>query len=144
MNRQEIRHVVYYDVNIGIGGTQKLYEYVKTHYPKENFTIEDVKDFLNKQEPNQILKQVKQTDFNYYKNYNRGYRFILIVVDTFSRRIFLRAIRDKTAANVLRGFDTIEDEYKQIGVKISNIVADEGPEFNNKDFLNHFKDIHDH
>ena len=38
---------------------------------------------------------------NYFKNYNKGYRYILIIIDTYSRQTFLRAIKDKTARTKL-------------------------------------------
>ena len=46
---------------------------------------------------------------------------------------------EKSAEEILKAFRTIEDDYREIGVKISNIVIDNGAEFRNGLFLNHFK-----
>ena len=80
-------------------------------------------------------------DMGYYKNYNKVYRFILVCIDVYSRRVFMRALKSKSAENTMRGVESIEEEFIEKGYKIRNIIADKGSEFINKLFLNHFKDI---
>ena len=82
-------------------------------------------------------------ELNYYKKYNKGYRFILVIQDIYSRRIFLRALQNKIAAETLKIIKNVEKEFLDKGYKIHNIIADFGKEFNNKLFLNHFENIKD-
>ena len=80
-------------------------------------------------------------EMGYYLWSNKGYKYILFVIDTYSRFLFMSALKDKTAESILKGFQTIKDEYKNIGVETNNIVCDKGKEFNTKKFLNYFGDF---
>ena len=78
---------------------------------------------------------------NYYTKFNKDLRWILIVQDVFSRRIFLRSLKNKTGSVVLNAFKHIEDEFKEMGYEIQSLVMDSGVEFKNQLFLNHFKQL---
>ena len=104
---------------------QKLYQYIKKNYPNEKFTLKQIKEFFDKQETNQIFKPVKRDlnrfneikvykvgnlqmdimDMNYYKKYNKNYRYILVVIDVYSRKCFLRAILDKSSEPVFKRYE---------------------------------------
>lgn len=138
---------IYINPSLGLKSKQKLYLYVKQNYKDKNITKEEIDDFINKQKPNQIFHPTNTNkyntiisrklgeinadimDMNYFKTENKGLRYILFVCDVYSRRIFMRSIKDKSAEAVLKGFETIKDEYDRIGVKINNIVCDKGLEF---------------
>jgi hypothetical protein len=68
-------------------------------------------------------------DMNYYKRCNKDYRFILVCCDYYSRRIFLRALLDKSPENATKGVKSIEDEFLKKGYKIKNTICDSGKEF---------------
>ena len=60
-----------------------------------------------------------------WKNQNEGYRYILNIVDCFSRYAWSIPLKDKKAETVLNAFKTISRKPKHIWV-------DEGKEFYNK------------
>ena len=66
-----------------------------------------------------------------------------MVIDVYSGKCFLRAMLDKSSQNVLKGMRTIEDEFKENDYEIVSIITDNGKEFKNKEFLNHYKNIKD-
>ena len=87
----------------------------------------DVKDFLNKQSINQVHKpvtnlkeqnkfiialspyemlQIDLLDYQKYYQQNKGFKFILIAVDIFSRKAYASLLKNKTPESVLDGFLT--------------------------------------
>lgn len=70
-------------------------------------------------------------DIQALAEYNDGTRYILTVIDTFTRYAFCRLIKNKTGPVVLESFKSILDEAKR---KPINIVLDGGSEFRNKLF----------
>jgi hypothetical protein len=57
---------------------------------------------------------------------NKNYRYIMNVIDVFSRKIFLSALKNKTAVNTMNGLKTIIEKYN---VKPFYILCDSGAEF---------------
>ena len=121
---------IYYDKEIGLKSPIKFYKYLKENYPDKNYTMKQIKEYVEKQKTDQVYKQVKNTnryneidtyfvdvvnfdimDMGYYKNYNKGYRFILVCIDVYSRRVFMRALKSKSAENTMRGIESIEEEF---------------------------------
>ena len=106
---------IYLDPSIGLKSVNKMYIYLKTKHPNKNITKKELNDFLSKRKENQLFKQVKTDnlfnktiaenvgytlqidtmDFNSYKSQNKGYRYILVCIDVYSRKVFLRALLDK-------------------------------------------------
>ena len=52
-------------------------------------------------------------DFGKYKRVNRGYRYILVVLDTWSRYAFARPLKRKTGAEVANAFQDILQKSKR-------------------------------
>ena len=71
-------------------------------------------------------------DVNKYKSVNKMYRFILVVVDLFSRYAWTRPLKDKTGISVKNAF---EDIFRQ-GNKCKKLFTDEGKEFYNQNMYN--------
>jgi len=65
-----------------------------------------------------------------YKHANKNFVYILCVIDCHSRYIFLRALKTKDAAEVLKQFKDIVRESKH-GLPV-NFESDNGSEFKNK------------
>jgi hypothetical protein len=57
---------------------------------------------------------------------NKNYRYIMNVIDVFSRKIFLTALKNKTAVNTMNGLKTIIEKHN---VKPFYILCDSGAEF---------------
>ena len=62
--------------------------------------------------------------------YNRGYRYLLTVVDVFSKHAWVQPVKNKTGQAVTAAFEKILKE----GRKPINLQTDDGKEFYNKTF----------
>jgi hypothetical protein len=136
---------LYYNPNTGLINLNSFYKKVKQEYP--TFTYNDVKDFYDKQEVNQILKpsfrskefnsvtagmprDVFEIDYMIYDRYTiDGYKYVFCCVDVYSR--YAHCI----ATTNLR-MDTIIENMKEIirvmGVP-NTIKADN--QFSKADFI---------
>ena len=65
-------------------------------------------------------------DVNKFRTTNKNITFLLVVIDIYSRYIFIEPLKNKTALSVL-------DAFKKIGEIPKNLWVDEGKEFYNKD-----------
>jgi hypothetical protein len=68
---------------------------------------------------------------------NDGYKFILVVVDIFSRFAWCRLLKTKNATEVWSAFQTILDEQQP-----KNIWVDKGTEFYNKIWTTKLNNLH--
>ena len=64
---------------------------------------------------------------------NEGHKYVLVVQDTFSRKIWTRSLKDKSAKTVCPKFRSIMNEMKPFS-KQARLVIDRGTEFLNKTF----------
>ena len=67
-------------------------------------------------------------DFEKFKRVNRGYRYILVVLDTFSRYAWARPLKQKTGAEVANAFQDILQKSKR---RCKKLFCDRGTEFYN-------------
>ena len=61
---------------------------------------------------------------------NRGVRYLLTVIDMFSKSGWMLPLKDKTGKSVAEAFKEI---FKKLKRKPEKLWADKGREFNNKD-----------
>ncbi len=152
----EILKKYYYNPETGFQSYAKLYKKVKIDFP--HITIKQVKDFIKDQESAQVYSrnvkpQFNQTlvagfgcvqmdllDLNIYKGHNNRYRYILLVVDIYSRMLFALPLRTKGAKECFDAFISIRGEFVKAGYDIVNVVSDYGSEFKNKYFLDYYKE----
>lgn len=64
--------------------------------------------------------------------WNDGVKYLMTVIDCFTRYAFVRALRDKNSQTVLKAFQNIIDTLTQ---KPLTLVCDKGSEFVNKHFI---------
>lgn len=64
-----------------------------------------------------------------FKRKNLGYRYILIVIDVFSKRAYAVALKNKTGKSTSEAMEKI---LKQIGNRVQNLQTDDGKEFFNR------------
>jgi hypothetical protein len=69
--------------------------------------------------------------FDKYSKQNNGYKYALIVIDTFSKMAFVEPIKNKTGEVVTKAFEKVIKNYKR---KPNLIHADKGTEFVNQTF----------
>ena len=137
---------LYKDPVYGLGaGIKTFYNSVNSKYL--NITRNDVKNFLqtkttyqlSKAEPKLSNKPVFATyanqrwaadlvDVKLYAGYNNGYKYILTVIDFFTKKAFAAGIFDNTAPNVIKGFDEIVEEQANRTTP-NYLQTDNGPEF---------------
>ena len=67
--------------------------------------------------------QMDLIDMQQLASFNDGAKYLLAVIDTFTRFAFVRSLKDKTGLNVLNEFKSVLDEAKQ---KPMNISMDRG------------------
>lgn len=80
------------------------------------------------------LGQIYQCDLltvDRLARYNNGYRYILCVIDIFSRRLAAVPIRRKTSGEIIKAFKVV---FKQLGPPKRAIHSDRGREFVNREF----------
>jgi transposase InsO family protein len=147
---------VYADPVQSLGkGINRFYDIVRRSYV--GISRQAVTDFLRRQEeyqltfraPKKAQKPVFATfsnekwgcdliDMNRYKKHNQQYRYILTVVDFFSRRSFAEKIKHKDVESVIAAFDKIVTEQTNGTYPIS-LVCDNGSEFELNDWCKEHK-----
>lgn len=68
-----------------------------------------------------------------YAKQNKGYRYILVVIDVFSKYVWAEAVKNKTSQNIVKAMKKIFSESKRIP---KNMQTDHGKEFYNHEFQN--------
>ena len=145
-------HQIYYDPkNPGAyASVQKLFEQARLHSP--TVTFNQVKDWLSGElaytlhkparinfQRNPILVcaydeqwQADLVDMQEFSKQNNGYKYIITVIDIFSKYAWAVPLKDKTAPSVLEAFNQIFLERRP-----TKLQTDQGREFDNK-ILNKF------
>lgn len=72
--------------------------------------------------------QADLIEMQQFKKENRGYRYILIVIDVFSKRVYAESLKDKTANEVTKAMENI---FNKVGQPVKNLHTDSGKEFYN-------------
>lgn len=142
---REALNKLYLDPKTGFKGVNAFYKTAVEKIP--SLSIKDVKEFLADQETYTTHKPVPRkwqhiiadapqkyyamdlVDYTNYKSKNGGLGWILGLIDIFSRKVYARALKTKSEADVLAGLKEIIDEE---GLKPAQIVSDQGPEFTSR------------
>ena len=130
----------------GYSSPAKLYKYAKRKDPQIKFA--EVKKWISNQRPYYLSKKVYKfprrkvlvrgvqhqyqadlMDFVSIKNHNYGFRYVLTVIDCFSRRAFAVPLRNKKGFLVARG---LKKAFETLGVP-KKLQTDQGTEFFNKE-----------
>ena len=141
---------IYYDPNhpAGFGSVSKLAKV-------SGFSQKKVKEWLQKQSTYTLHRMAKKkyptrkyvvhaideqwqadlADVSLIAKQNKGYRFILTVIDIFSRYAWARPLRTKSGKEVAAAFQDIFRE----GRIPKRVQTDQGKEFENRDIANLFR-----
>lgn len=144
---------IYYDVSnpAGYSSIDKLAKAMK-----DNMSEKEVKKWLQSQETYTLHKPVHRrfarnryilsnynelwqadlSDMRTYTQYNDGYKYILCVIDVFSKYAFARAMKKKDSGTVKECFESIFTEAKATP---RHIQSDKGTEFVSKVVRDYFK-----
>lgn len=129
----------------GFVGGRKLYQIAKSKNLK--VTFKEVDEFVKSQDTAQVHKPVKVekkkfqpittpfpkfemqmdlADMSNYSRQNKGNKWILMVIDIFSRRAFAVPIKSKRPVDVLEG---MKDVFEKFGYVPAVIRTDDGNEY---------------
>jgi hypothetical protein len=122
----DILNETYDNLKTGLGGIVVFYKYICSKYI--NIKRKEVAEFLKSKPLYQIVRKdrhrvnkpilaynnnsiwsIDLIDLNYFLQHNRRYRYILTVVDVFSRHLWLEKLKKKEA-----------EEYTQAMIRITN------------------------
>lgn len=76
------------------------------------------------------LKQADLIDFSTLQRYNDGYRYVLVLIDAFSKQAAVECLRNKTSANIKQAFESLLAKAQPF----LKLQTDRGTEFVNKTF----------
>ena len=82
--------------------------------------------------------QANLVDFSLIKSYHDNYKYILVVVDMFSKKAFIAYLKTKSSSDMIKAFERVMPE---IG-KFSQLQTDMGLEFLNRPFQSWLKQRH--
>lgn len=144
----------YFDVGheAGFAGANKL---IQTN--KGKVSSSEIKKWLTKHDAytlhKPIRKKFSRLYYNVYgidhvweadlivltslKSYNDNYSYLLVVIDVLSKYSFVVPLRDKTSAEVIKGFEKILNNSKNRCPFM--LQTDRGKEFTNKEFQKFLK-----
>lgn len=135
---------IYYDPAhpASFAGPQKLYKVVQRE-GQYKIGMHKIRRFLHNQEAYSLHKPVRRRfqrnhvvsagiddvwmadlmDMVKYAEWNQGYKYILLVIDTFSKYVWLRPLRRKTGEDVA---DAFADLFKSSGRTPAKLMTDKG------------------
>ena len=76
-------------------------------------------------------------DISKYARYNRPYRWILFVIDSFSKYLWTVPLKNKSAESVISAFKKV---FREAGTRPALLHTDMGREFTSKDFTDFLKE----
>ena len=76
-------------------------------------------------------------DMSLISKFNKGIKYLLCVIDLFSRQAWVAPLKNKTGESIVEGFESI---LKNSGRKPNKIWVDHGSEFYNNKFKSFFKE----
>lgn len=102
---------------------QEIHRYARKNFKRLKYVMYGIADTL----------QADLIEMQPYKHENRGHRYILIVIDVFSKMAYAEPLKDKTGVVVTKAMDRIiKNVYRQNPQhQINNLHTDEGTEFFN-------------
>jgi hypothetical protein len=137
----------------GLGGVQKLYQYSKLINPE--ITLKDVKDWLSGQYVYTLHKPARRhfkrnriyvsyidemweadlVDLQHFSNQNNGFKYLITIIDVFSKYLFVYSIKNKTSVQIVKMFKDLFKRRKPVKLR-----CDKGKEFDNSLFKNFCKE----
>lgn len=101
---------------------QELHRSARKNFPRRSYVMRGINDTF----------QADLIEMIPWANENRGYRYILMMIDVFSKRAWAKALKNKTGSEVTKAMATI---FETIPKSIPhNLHTDEGKEFYNAQF----------
>jgi L-rhamnose mutarotase len=96
----------------------ELHKQARRNYPRRRVTLKGIND----------LYQADLVEMQPYSRANKGYRYIMTIINCLTKFAFAVPLKDKTGAEVAKALDSICSAKKMI-----NLQTDDGKEWFNKD-----------
>lgn len=106
--------------------TYTLHKPIHRKFPRNKYILSNMYE----------LWQADLSDMRSYSEHNDGNKYILCVIDVFSKYAFARAIKNKNSITIKKSFQEIFQEAK---VTPRHLQSDKGTEFMSKDVQYFFK-----
>lgn len=110
--------------------TQVVYELhrgARKHFPRRPYVMRGINDTF----------QADLVEMIPHAHQNKGYRYILMVIDVFSKRAWAKELKNKTGEEVTKAMASIFSQYPRNIPQ--NLHTDQGKEFYNSHFQNLMK-----
>ena len=141
-----LKKLYYSPKNAGsFGGVEKLWREASKY--DERIRISDVENWLRKQDTYTMFRQAKRKfprlkilvdrideqwqadlmDMSWFMEDNDGVKYLLVIIDLFSRYVWVRCLKNKDGKTVSSAFKNVLDE----GRKPEKLQTDQGKEFLN-------------
>lgn len=101
---------------------QELHKNARKNFPRRRFIQKGLDDTW----------QIDLIDMQKYSKYNRGFKYILACIDTFSKYAWLQPLKSKSGDNVTQGMLNLLKN--NLSRRPKNIQSDDGREFFNEKF----------
>ena len=153
-------HGIYYDPDhaASFSSPEKLYK--QTLGEGKNYTLQQIKNWLAKQDSYTLHRPVNRKfernkvvtsgrdnlwdsdliDFVRFSKFNNGISYILVIIDVFSRFLWLKPLKTKSGPDVAKAFDNVFSEGRQP----KYLRTDKGQEFKAKVVQKVFKKYNVH
>lgn len=107
--------------NIKRDVVNELHKPARKRFPRRPTIVKGIRDLL----------QADLVEMQPYSRFNRGHKYILVVIDVFSKFLWAIPVKTKTGRNVT---DAMKVILLKPGALPKNLQTDHGVEFFNKDF----------
>lgn len=97
---------------------EEIHRYARKNFKRRKYSMRGIADTL----------QADLIEMQPFKGSNRGYRYILIAIDVFSKMAYAEPMKDKTASSTTEAMEKI---FKKVGAIVRNLQTDDGKEFFN-------------
>jgi hypothetical protein len=122
---------LYYDDGLAFG-RDKLFDYTQANHPELKISRRTISTWLDSQEIHSIhqraktIKDIKtqvvkaphsviQIDLADLQNLEKGQlKYLMVAVDMFSRKMYLEALKNRTATSILNGFKKIHKQIPEL------------------------------
>ena len=134
----------------------KLFKIMKKDYP--DIKLNQIIEVVENEKPYQLHKKTKSIvqahmvafrenqiwladllDMSNYSRDNYGFKWILLVIDVFTRKAYAQAMISKEGTSTLHSFNAIANEHEK---GPENLITDNGTEFMNKKFQDYLSANH--
>lgn len=98
---------------------KEIHRDARKNFERRKYSMRGINDTL----------QADLIEMQQFSRKNLGYRYILIVIDVFSKKAYAVALKNKTAKSTSDAMETI---LIQVGNRVRNLQTDDGTEFFNR------------